>query len=117
MSEYIDLHDVDRQLTGETVREATHRETYEELGLDLDFSNHRPVASINFAGGFDDFFTIEIDGEGIEFALQEEEIDEVKWADENEICRMMDEGRFIPFGKELIRYLFVAREDKGTWSI
>ena len=77
MSEYIDLHDVDRQLTGETVREATHRETYEELGLDLDFSNHRPVASINFAGGFDDFFTIEIDGEGIEFALQEEEIDEV----------------------------------------
>ncbi len=173
MSEYIDLYDVDRQLTGDTMerkdkqaadrfrliahvcifdrdgrmliqkrastksirpgcwdfsagggvsagetsRMAARRETYEELGLDIDFSNHRPVASINFWGGFDDFYTIEIDSEGLEFALQEEEVEAVKWADADEICEMIDEGNFIDFGKELIRYLFVAREDKGPWKL
>ena len=170
MSEYIDLYDVNRQLTGEVVERKSHhpadryrlfvhvcifdekgrmliqkrastmtvrpsgwdfsaggavsagetsqmaaeRETYEEVGLELDLSEHRPVVSINFAGGF---FTIEVDSEGLEFTLQEDEVDAVKWADADEICAMMDEGTFIPFGKELIRYLFVVREGKGSWKL
>ena len=102
---------------GETSQQAAQRETLEELGINIDFSVHRPVASINFAGGFDDFYTIEIDSEGLEFALQEDEVAEVKWVSLEDVCTLMDEGSFVPFGKELLQYLFVAREGKGLWSL
>ena len=41
----------------------------------------------------------------------------VKWADEQEVCAMIDGGSFIPFDKELVRYLFIAREGKESWTL
>ena len=44
---------------GETSRQAAERELREELGYSLSLSGVRPVMTVNFPGGFDDFFVVE----------------------------------------------------------
>lgn len=45
-------------LSGETSRQAMHRELCEELGIDIDFSDIRPRLTANFEDGFDDYYII-----------------------------------------------------------
>lgn len=103
--------------SGESSRIAAERETKEELGLDIDFSIHRPIISVGFAGGFDDFFTIETDVDLDDLTIQSNEVVDVMWADEGTVERLIDRGEFIAFDKVLIRYLFAAREGKGSWNL
>lgn len=104
-------------MAGETSRKAAEREVGEELGLRISFSERRPVISVNFAGGFDDFFTIEEDIDITSIRFQEDEITDIAWASYSDLEKMIDEGTFLPFDKELIRYLFAAREGKGSWNL
>lgn len=104
-------------MAGETSREAAERETGEELGLRISFSERRPVISVNFAGGFDDFYTVEEDIDIRSVRFQADEITDIAWASVSDLEKMIDEGIFIPFDKELIRYLFIAREGKGSWNL
>ena len=67
--------------------------------------------------GFDDFYTVETDISIDDLHIQTEEVAEVKWASREEIETMIDDGRFIPYQKELLRYLFIAREGRGMWDI
>ena len=46
---------------GETSRQAAEREFREELGVALDLTGVRPSCTVNFDGGFDDFFLVERD--------------------------------------------------------
>ncbi len=102
---------------GDSSRDAAHRETLEELGLDVDFSRRRPAVTVNFEDGFDDFYTLLSDVKPEELRLQEEEVAEVRWASRTEIEAMIDEGSFIPYQKGLLDYLFFAREDRSTWNL
>lgn len=102
---------------GDSSRQAVERETAEELGLHLDFSDRRPVITVNFSDGFDDFYTIEKDISLEDLHLQTEEVADVKWATQKEIEDMIDDGSFIPYQKELLGYLFFAREKRGTWNL
>ena len=102
---------------GDTSRAAAQRETGEELGLSVDFSRIRPVLTINFADGFDDFYVIRWDGDPEDLRLQEEEVAAVHWAGQAEIGAMIDDGRFIPYQKGLIDYLFFARDGRSTWNL
>ncbi len=102
---------------GDSSRDAAHRETLEELGLDVDFSRRRPAVTVNFEDGFDDFYTLLSDVKPEELHLQEEEVAEVRWASRMEIEAMIDEGSFIPYQKGLLDYLFFAREDRSTWNL
>ena len=101
---------------GDTSRMAAERETAEELGLHIDFSNRRPVVTVNFRTGFDDFYTIDLDCTLDDLTLQKEEVAEARWATVEEIEAMIDAGTFIPYDKELIRYLAVARQDSSAWN-
>ena len=103
--------------TGDTSRQAAERETAEELGLHIDFSERRPVISVNFSEGFDDFYTVEMDISLEDLHLQSEEVAEAKWVSQKEIEEMIDDGSFIPYQKDLIGYLFFAREKRGTWDL
>ena len=103
--------------TGDTSRGAAERETSEELGLSIDFSERRPVITVNFKDGFDDFYTLEYDCYIDELILQAEEVAEARWASREEIEAMIDDGRFIPYQKDLIGYLFFARTKRGTWDL
>lgn len=102
---------------GDTSRQAAERETAEELGIDIDFSDRRPVITVNFSDGFDDFYTVEADISLDDLHLQTDEVADVKWASREEVEAMIDDGRFIPYQKDLLGYLFFAREGRGTWEL
>ena len=102
---------------GDTSRSAAERETAEELGLSIDFSDRRPVITVNFSDGFDDFYTIEKEIKPEDLHLQAEEVADARWASQKEIEEMIDDGSFIPYQKDLIGYLFFAREGRGTWNL
>ena len=102
---------------GDSSSAAAERETAEELGLHMDFSSRRPVITVNFHDGFDDFYTVETDISLSDLHLQEDEVADAKWASKEEIEAMIDAGTFIPYHKDLLGYLFFAREGRGTWNL
>lgn len=98
---------------GETSRQGAEREFREELGYSLDLSGLRPSVTVNFDGGFDDFYilTQDLDLEGL--TLQKEEVLAVRWASLEEILDMLDRGTFIPYPEGFLRFLFDMREQFG----
>ena len=101
---------------GDTSRQAAERETAEELGVHIHFSDRRPALTVNFNNGFDDFYTVEADLSLDDLHLQKEEVVDARWASREEIEAMIDDGSFIPYQKGLLGYLFFARGGRSTWD-
>lgn len=98
-------------ISGETPCDAASRELLEELGIKIDFSNSRPVLTSNFKTGFDDYFVVNKDIKLEELTLQIEEVKDAKWANLDEILRMIDNKTFIEYNKNFIKLLFDLRTD------
>lgn len=98
---------------GETTRQGAEREVREELGYALDLSGLRPSVTVNFAGGFDDFFIAVRDLDIDALSLQAEEVSAVRWVTLEELLAMVDDGSFIPYPKSFLRFLFDMR---GTFG-
>ena len=98
---------------GETSRRGAEREFREELDVSLDLSGLRPSVTVNFDGGFDDFYilTKDLSLEGL--TLQEEEVQAVRWASLEEILDMLGRGAFIPYPESFLRFLFDMRKQFG----
>ncbi len=79
--------------------------------------SRRPVITVNFSDGFDDFYTVEADISLDDLHLQTEEVADARWASRKEIEAMIDDGSFILYQKDLLGYLFFAREGRGTWNL
>ena len=101
-------------ISGDDSRMAAHRELLEELGIDYDFTGKRPALTINFPVGFDDMYVVNLDVDIDSLKLQYEEVQQVKWADQDEINRLLDEGKFIPYHKSLIDLLFYMKDHEGA---
>ena len=101
---------------GETSRQAAEREVREELGLALDLSGVRPSVTVNFDGGFDDFFLVERDLALEDLTLQKEEVAQVRWAALPEILDMVDRGEFIDYPKSFLAFLFDMRGTFGFFT-
>ena len=86
----------------------------EEIGLELDLSDIRPSLTLNFDGGFDDYYVLTQEVDPSALHLQEEEVQAVRWATQEEILRMIDDGLFIPYEKSLIGLLFFCRNHRGA---
>ncbi|MBR2414554.1 MAG: NUDIX domain-containing protein [Clostridia bacterium] len=94
-------------LSGETSRQAAHREVKEELGLDIDFNNRRPHLTVNFDCGFDDNYIVRVQDLDLSaLILQKEEVQNVRFAPLDEILAMIEDGSFVPYRKNYIRLLF-----------
>lgn len=102
-------------VAGESSQQAAQREVCEEIGLELDLSDTRPILTVHFDDGFDDIYTVEREIDTQKLVLQPEEVKTVKWADKQEILQMIDDGTFIPFHKGLIELLFFMRNHRGTF--
>ena len=102
---------------GDTSRGAAQRELREELGLSVDFTDIRPVLTVNFHDGFDDFYVLVMDVDPAALQLQEDEVETVRWATQAEIEAMIADGSFIPYQKGLLDYLFFARGGRSTWNL
>ena len=94
---------------GETSRQGAVREVGEELGYDLDLIGLRPAVTVNFEGGFDDFFVVTRDLDLGDLRLQTEEVSDVRWATLEETLAMLENGQFIPYPPSFLRFLFEAR--------
>lgn len=101
-------------VSGESSRAAAQRETGEELGLSLDFTDIRPTLTLHWEHGFDDFYAITRPIDPPSLHLQYEEVRAARWAEEEEILQMIDDGRFIPYEKSLIQLLFFRRNHRGA---
>ena len=98
---------------GETSRQGAEREFREELGYPLDLTGKRPVATVNFPGGFDDFYLVEQDLELDAQTLQTEEVEQVRWVTEEELLAMLDAGTFISYPRSFLQFLFAMRGKFG----
>lgn len=98
---------------GETSRQGAEREFREELGYPLDLTGLRPSVTVNFDGGFDDFYLLTKDLDLADLTLQAEEVRAVRWAALEEILDMVDRGTFIPYPKSFLRFLFDMRSQFG----
>ena len=99
---------------GERSGKGAERELHEELGLDLPLRNMRPYLTIHYETGFDDVYVLTHDVAVSDLSLQQEEVQEAKWATLAEIESLLDAGQFVPYRKEFIRLLFALRSGRGT---
>lgn len=113
-SNYWDLTVGGCAVAGDTSRTAAEREVREEIGLELDLSDVRPSLTLNFDGGFDDYYFLTREVDLSVLHLQEEEVQAVRWAAQEEILKMIDDGLFIPYEKSLIGLLFFCRNHRGA---
>ena len=98
---------------GETSRQGAEREFREELGIPLDLSGLRPSVTVNFDGGFDDFYILTKDLSLESLTLQKEEVRSVRWASLKEVLEMREQGAFIPYPESFLRFLFDMRKQFG----
>lgn len=101
-------------ICGETSRQAVQRELQEEVGIEIDFSEKRPLLTVNFEKGFSDYYCVEYETEAETLRLQEEEVQNVEWADMETIFSMIDNNMFIPYYKSLITAFFEMRNSIGS---
>lgn len=102
-------------LSGETSIRAAERETFEEIGYNIDLSNERPFFTINFEVGFDDYYLIERDIDIRDLTLQYEEVQAIKWANKDEVLQLVKEGKFIDYW--FTEILFDMRKHRGGHRI
>ncbi len=91
-------------IAGESSADAAKRELFEELGLSLPLP--RPAFTVNFSSGFDDVFLVRAEPQLSSLVLQEEEVCDAKWATEEEILAMLDEGLFVTYRRHFLQLLF-----------
>ncbi len=84
-------------VAGDSSSRAAEREVMEELGLELDLSHCRPVFTMNFSDGFDDYYIVKKDVDLSVLRLQEEEVQRVRWVGKEEAMEMQRSGIFIPY--------------------
>ena len=104
-------------VAGDTSQMAAARETREELGLELDLSNVRPIFTVHWENGFDDYYVLTQDVDLDTLHLQEEEVQAVRWADMEEIMKLIDDDEFVPYEKSLIGLLFHFRVRRSSHTI
>lgn len=98
---------------GETSRQAAEREMREELGYPLSLAGVRPVMTVNFPGGFDDFFVVECEISLEKLVFQREEVCDAAWVSLAEAERMVREKEFCPYPPGLLAVLYSLRHGKG----
>jgi len=101
-------------VAGDSSRTAAERELKEELGLEADLTDARPTLTVHWENGFDDYYVLTRQVDPEELRLQYEEVKTVRWAEKEEILRMIDDGSFIPYEKSLIELLFSRRNHRSS---
>ncbi len=93
-------------MAGETSQLAAQRETAEELGININLISERPVLTINFSFGFDDFYIVKRDVKLASLVLQRSEVLTVDWASRKKVLAMLKAERFIPYYANFVELLF-----------
>jgi len=100
-------------VAGESSSESATRELFEELGINVDFEKIRPHLTINFENGFDDYYFLSLDLDPTTLTLQEDEVQNVKWASKDAVKKLFDNGKFLPYVESFILSLFDLKNQYG----
>ena len=103
-------------LAGDTSQQAASRELKEEVGIEYDLTDVRPAMTIYFDGGFNDIYTINMDVDMDSLQLQESEVEQVKWATEEEILEMLHNKEFVLYKTSFISLLYFLRNHNGAFT-
>ena len=99
---------------GENSNQAAERELYEELSIHVPLTKARPVLTVHFDNGFDDYFIITIGDElASKINYQEKEIEELAWVSHEQIVQLIEKNEFdllMPF----VDLLFHMKEARGN---
>lgn len=92
-------------LAGEQSREAIVREVHEEIGLDFAPQAFKLAKRLREKTALVDIYELRADFLTEELKLQPEEVDLAKWAGEEELARLIGQGRFSKAAqRRLIKY-------------
>ena len=100
--------------TGEDSRSSAFRELEEEVGVKVDFAGLRPAVTVAFSDGWDDFYVIHSDANAEELVIQPDEVKAVKWASLEEVLRLRQENKFMPYTRSFLEYLFFRGSHTGS---
>ncbi|MEM9921517.1 MAG: NUDIX domain-containing protein [Bacteroidota bacterium] len=103
-------------LAGENSRTAAEREVFEEIGYKADLRAVRPAFTINFKRGFDDYYILIADVDIRQLKLQKSEVQNIKWADKEEVIHMIRKKTFIPYRISLIEMIFEMKNGYSAHS-
>ena len=103
-------------LTGDNSQTAASRELLEEVGIDYSLEGMRPAMTIYFDGGFNDIYTVNMDVDISTLTLQASEVEEVRWATEDEILELMKQKEFVLYKSSFISLLFFLRNHNGAFT-
>lgn len=101
-------------IAGENSNVAAERELREELAISVPLADARPIITVYFDDGFDDYYAIEIEDyliDKIQFA--EEEIDEIMWASYDKLMELIDCGK-LGILKSFIGVIFDMHKQRGN---
>ena len=79
---------------GETTLDTVVRELKEELGIDVNLQNVELILSFKRDYDFVDVYLLKMDIDLHNIVMQEEELDEVKWVNEEELKNLWENGLF-----------------------
>ena len=96
-------------VAGESSKQGIITEVREELGIKINEKNIELFKTIKTEDDFVDIYYLKIDVDLNEITIQEEEVEDVKWASIEEINSLIGEGLFLPphidFYKFCLEYL------------
>lgn len=98
---------------GETSRQGAEREVQEELGYELDLTGVRPSMTVNYDGGFDDFYLVVRELDLTKLRLQTEEVSAVRWASLEDVLALLASGCFVSYPASFLRFLYEMRDTFG----
>ena len=100
--------------TGEDSRNSAFRELEEEVGVKVDFAGLRPAVTVAFSDGWDDFYVVHSDANAEDLVIQLDEVKAVKWATLEEVLRLRQENKFMPYTRSFLEYLFFRGSHTGS---
>lgn len=95
----------------EDSQDGASRELKEELGLDIDLTNVRPILTANFDQGFDDFYVLRKNIEIKDLILQEDEVKDARWVSRDEVFKMHANHEFVNYKESFLSLLFDLNDD------
>ena len=98
-------------LVSETPQDGAHRETLEELGIDYDFSNIKPMFTKKYPNVFDDFFIVNLDIDIKDIKIQKEELDSVMWANLDKVIELINNNNFAINNIDFMKNIFELHQN------
>ena len=101
---------------GDSSQQAASRELLEEVGINYSLEGMRPAMTIYFDGGFNDIYTVNMDVDIDKLSLQPTEVEQVRWATEEEILELLKQKEFVLYKSSFISLLFFLRNHNGAFT-